>query len=294
MTAGAAHPRHRHRDDAGRRRARARRTARSSTAPTWPAGYRHGETLLPAIERLLGEPGVDAVATRRRSSSGPGPGAFTGLRVGIATAKGLAHGLGRPIVGVSTGEALLAAAAADRRRGRPARRCCCRPARPTGSSCDPARRPRCCRPAPTRRSRRRDRWSPWTSTAARPTTRCERGERGARRARPPSCSRIGRRAARAPATPTTSRALVPEYVTLPRGAVRAERGGGVVARPPVRLPHRADAARGPRRPSTPSSGRASTRRGRPTPTAASSRRTAWRTTSSPAPTTRSSATAACG
>src|SRR5207342_1439060 len=76
---------------------------------SWPAGYRHGETLLPAIERLLDEHGVD----RSRIAAvvvGTGPGAFTGLRVGIATAKGLAHGLGRPIVGVATGAALLAAA----------------------------------------------------------------------------------------------------------------------------------------------------------------------------------------
>jgi tRNA threonylcarbamoyl adenosine modification protein YeaZ len=76
---------------------------------SWPAGYRHGETLLPAIERLLDEHGVD----RSRIAAivvGTGPGAFTGLRVGIATAKGLAHGLGRPIVGIATGAALLAAA----------------------------------------------------------------------------------------------------------------------------------------------------------------------------------------
>lgn len=76
---------------------------------SWPAGYRHGETLLPAIERLLDEHGVD----RSRIAAivvGTGPGAFTGLRVGIATAKGLAHGLGRPIVGIATGTALLAAA----------------------------------------------------------------------------------------------------------------------------------------------------------------------------------------
>lgn len=74
----------------------------------WPAGYRHGESLLPAIERLLapagGRTSIGAVVV------GTGPGAFTGLRVGIATAKGLAHGLGCPIVGVPTGVALLAAA----------------------------------------------------------------------------------------------------------------------------------------------------------------------------------------
>jgi tRNA threonylcarbamoyladenosine biosynthesis protein TsaB len=79
-------------------------------AADWPAGYRHGETLLPSIERLLAEGDVE------RSSIagivvGTGPGAFTGLRVGIATAKGLAHGLGRPIVGVPTGAALIASAA---------------------------------------------------------------------------------------------------------------------------------------------------------------------------------------
>ena len=76
-------------------------------AAGWPAGYRHGESLLPAIERLLapagGRTAIGAVVV------GTGPGAFTGLRVGIATAKGLAHGLGCPIVGVPTGLALLAA-----------------------------------------------------------------------------------------------------------------------------------------------------------------------------------------
>jgi tRNA threonylcarbamoyl adenosine modification protein YeaZ len=77
----------------------------------WPAAHRHGEQLLPSIARLLGENNV------RRSRLdgiivGTGPGAFTGLRVGIATAKGLAHGLGLPIAGVATSEALIAAAAA--------------------------------------------------------------------------------------------------------------------------------------------------------------------------------------
>lgn len=75
----------------------------------WPAGYRHGETLLPAIDDLLGRTGIER-ARLAAVAVGTGPGAFTGLRVGIATAKGLAHGLGCPIVGVSTAEALLAGA----------------------------------------------------------------------------------------------------------------------------------------------------------------------------------------
>lgn len=77
----------------------------------WPAGYRHGETLVPTIERFLGEQDIP----RSRLTGlivGTGPGAFTGLRVGIATAKGLAHGLALPLVGISTAEALLAAAVA--------------------------------------------------------------------------------------------------------------------------------------------------------------------------------------
>jgi tRNA threonylcarbamoyladenosine biosynthesis protein TsaB len=55
---------------------------------------------------------LDAVAV------GVGPGGFTGLRAAIALAEGIAHGAGRPLVGVTTGEALLAALPADARAGR--------------------------------------------------------------------------------------------------------------------------------------------------------------------------------
>ncbi|MGD0123270.1 MAG: tRNA (adenosine(37)-N6)-threonylcarbamoyltransferase complex dimerization subunit type 1 TsaB [Candidatus Limnocylindrales bacterium] len=75
----------------------------------WVAGYRHGEELLTQIDEMLTAAGV-ALAGLSGIVVGTGPGAFTGLRVGLATAKGLAHGLGIPIAGVATSEALLEAA----------------------------------------------------------------------------------------------------------------------------------------------------------------------------------------
>ena len=55
---------------------------------------------------------LDAVAV------GVGPGGFTGLRAAIALAEGIARAAGRPLVGVTTGEALLAALPEDLRAGR--------------------------------------------------------------------------------------------------------------------------------------------------------------------------------
>lgn len=75
----------------------------------WRAGFRHGEELLERVRAALGEAGI-ALDDLAAVVVGTGPGAFTGLRVGLATAKGLAHGLGIPIVGVSTASALLASA----------------------------------------------------------------------------------------------------------------------------------------------------------------------------------------
>jgi tRNA threonylcarbamoyl adenosine modification protein YeaZ len=79
---------------------------------TWSAGYRHGETLLPAIGRLTGENNLRR-SRIRGVIVGTGPGTFTGLRVGIATAKGIARGLAIPIVGVSTAVGLVEAYARE-------------------------------------------------------------------------------------------------------------------------------------------------------------------------------------
>ncbi|HEX5013754.1 MAG TPA: tRNA (adenosine(37)-N6)-threonylcarbamoyltransferase complex dimerization subunit type 1 TsaB [Candidatus Limnocylindrales bacterium] len=84
-------------------------TGRLEAEDDWSAGYRHGEELLPRIRAVLGRRGV-GLQDLGGVIVGTGPGAFTGLRVGIATAKGLAHALAIPIAGMPSGEALLAAA----------------------------------------------------------------------------------------------------------------------------------------------------------------------------------------
>lgn len=78
-------------------------------ARSWEVGYHHSAELLTTLDELLKEAGgtlrdIEAVV------AGTGPGSFTGLRVGLATAKALAYGLHRPIVGVPSTAALALAA----------------------------------------------------------------------------------------------------------------------------------------------------------------------------------------
>jgi len=71
---------------------------------------RHGDTLLPLVKRALTDAGVE-LGDVELLAVGIGPGSFTGLRVGVASAKGLALGLDCPLVGVPSPHALAAAAA---------------------------------------------------------------------------------------------------------------------------------------------------------------------------------------
>jgi tRNA threonylcarbamoyladenosine biosynthesis protein TsaB len=65
----------------------------------------HSERLLPAVDRALGEARITLGALGGIAVS-IGPGSFTGLRIGLSTAKGLAYATGLPLVGVPTLEAM--------------------------------------------------------------------------------------------------------------------------------------------------------------------------------------------
>ena len=67
----------------------------------------HSERLLPNVEALLAAAGmkISEVAAVAVST---GPGSFTGLRIGLAAAKGLAFSLGIPLYGIPTLELLAA------------------------------------------------------------------------------------------------------------------------------------------------------------------------------------------
>lgn len=68
----------------------------------------HGERMLPLVERVLREARWSQ-SSLERVAVGLGPGSFTGIRVGIALAQGIAAGLGVPVVGVESLRTMAAA-----------------------------------------------------------------------------------------------------------------------------------------------------------------------------------------
>jgi len=73
-------------------------------------GLTHSDSLMPMIDQALKAAGlglgdVDCLAAVH------GPGSFTGVRIGVATAKALSHGTGKPCIGINALEALAMGAA---------------------------------------------------------------------------------------------------------------------------------------------------------------------------------------
>jgi tRNA threonylcarbamoyladenosine biosynthesis protein TsaB len=72
----------------------------------------HAEALAPMVQMAMAEAGL-AFSDLDRLAVTTGPGTFTGQRVGLAFMRGLRVALGRPLIGVTTLEAIAAAAGAE-------------------------------------------------------------------------------------------------------------------------------------------------------------------------------------
>ncbi len=68
-------------------------------------GRNHASMLTPFIEDVLKEQGI-SVARLDAVSVSAGPGSYTGLRIGLSTAKGICYGAGIPLIAVSTLQAM--------------------------------------------------------------------------------------------------------------------------------------------------------------------------------------------
>ena len=87
------------------------------------SGHTHSSTLLPMVDELLQTCGLTIQGVGRFAVTA-GPGSFTGVRIGVATVKGLAEAAQKPCAGVSTLEAMAALAS-----GLPGIFCCAMDAR---------------------------------------------------------------------------------------------------------------------------------------------------------------------
>lgn len=82
-----------------------------------PMARGHAEALMPMIERTMRAAGL-AYSDLAAVAATRGPGAFTGLRIGLAAARGLALAAGIPAIGISAFRAIAAGIPARARAGR--------------------------------------------------------------------------------------------------------------------------------------------------------------------------------
>jgi tRNA threonylcarbamoyladenosine biosynthesis protein TsaB len=72
----------------------------------------HAEALMPLIARVMTQSGLSFSALDRVAAT-TGPGSFTGLRVGLSAARGIALAANKPVVGVTTLTAYAAAVVSE-------------------------------------------------------------------------------------------------------------------------------------------------------------------------------------
>ncbi|MCC6887380.1 MAG: tRNA (adenosine(37)-N6)-threonylcarbamoyltransferase complex dimerization subunit type 1 TsaB [Hyphomicrobiales bacterium] len=77
------------------------RSAALAARESLPMERGHAEAVMPLIERVMKAAAAE-FASLDRIAVTTGPGSFTGLRVGIAAARGIALAAGKPAVGLST------------------------------------------------------------------------------------------------------------------------------------------------------------------------------------------------
>ncbi len=65
----------------------------------------HSQAIMPMVDKVLTQCECD-ISDIDLFAAAKGPGSFTGLRIGIATIKGLAHAVNKPVIGISTLEGL--------------------------------------------------------------------------------------------------------------------------------------------------------------------------------------------
>jgi len=75
---------------------------------TWPSENQHTVQLIPGIQRLLSQSGLTPSDLTAYAIT-TGPGSFTGLRIGVAAAKGMASASDAPLVGINTLDVVAAA-----------------------------------------------------------------------------------------------------------------------------------------------------------------------------------------
>lgn len=83
------------------------RTGETLAQETLPMARGHAEALMPQIARVMDAAKIDFIDLDRIAVT-VGPGSFTGLRVGISAARGIALAAGRPAIGLSTLSVLAA------------------------------------------------------------------------------------------------------------------------------------------------------------------------------------------